>query len=307
MSGVEELQRGVTRRSPRERVWQDLSVTHPRLAAQWHPTRNGSVTADMVDRWCDDIVWWSHLSPDGSAHEWAAAVSARARGAGCPKCNGRVRFPLTVTHPDVAAEWHPVRNGSVTPDSVSHGSARRAWWQHVAPDGVVHEWADTVANRSRGRGCPACAEIRAGSRTVAEAKPRLVTEWHPTRNGGVTPEVTPVTSDDVVWWRHVTVNGDVHEWEAPVRARARNGGRGCPLCRRSDVSWTVTHPDVAAEWHPTRNEGLQPGSVTRGAAWPVWWQHVTPEGDVHEWQAYVFGRVKGSGCPECARGRRRHR
>jgi hypothetical protein len=64
---------------------------------------------------------------------------------------------LLTACPDLAAEWHPTRNGALSPAEVSAGSGRKVWWRCQAG----HEWAATVANRTgRGSGCPFCSGRR---------------------------------------------------------------------------------------------------------------------------------------------------
>src|SRR5260221_8233152 len=60
-------------------------------------------------------------------------------------------------------------------------------------------------------------------------------------------------------------------------------------------------PAVAKEWHPTKNKelectGVDPETITRRSNFKVWWicSHCK-----HEWQAFVFNRTKGQGCPKC--------
>ena len=64
------------------------------------------------------------------------------------------------------------------------------------------------------------------------------------------------------------------------------------------------HPDIAAEWHPTKNEGLTATDVTRGSGREVWWFR-EPCG--HEWVAPVHRRTNmKTGCPYCtSTGRKR--
>jgi hypothetical protein len=50
---------------------------------------------------------------------------------------------LAEVYPEVAATWHPERNGTLTPDQVSSGNSRRVWWQ--CPAG--HEWEEVVSGR----------------------------------------------------------------------------------------------------------------------------------------------------------------
>jgi hypothetical protein len=62
---------------------------------------------------------------------------------------------LAAVHPDVAAEWHPTKNGKVTPNDRSRASGKSAWWQ--CPKNVQHEWEAMIRNRTLQRtGCPEC-------------------------------------------------------------------------------------------------------------------------------------------------------
>jgi len=62
---------------------------------------------------------------------------------------------LATQNPDIAAEWHPTKNGDLTPDQVVAGSAKRVWWK--CPQGLDHEWPATLVNRTdKDRGCPYC-------------------------------------------------------------------------------------------------------------------------------------------------------
>ena len=57
-----------------------------------------------------------------------------------------------------------------------------------------------------------------------------------------------------------------------------------------------TNPDLAKEWHPTRNAPLSPKDVTQGSGKEVWW--VCGKG--HEWETTVNNRNRGKGCPYCS-------
>ena len=68
-----------------------------------------------------------------------------------------MRNPLSETHPELAGTWDPERNAPLTPDGVSAGSNRRAWW--ICP-ACGHAWRAAVCDRTRAdgpTGCPACA------------------------------------------------------------------------------------------------------------------------------------------------------
>ena len=67
----------------------DLQTVNPELAAQWHPTKNGKLTAAQVTAGSHKKVWWLYQydNPKTRKHfdfEWQAAVNNRSKGKGCP-------------------------------------------------------------------------------------------------------------------------------------------------------------------------------------------------------------------------------
>lgn len=57
-----------------------------------------------------------------------------------------------------------------------------------------------------------------------------------------------------------------------------------------------TFPELADQWHPTKNGALCPESVTAYSNKKVWW--LCERG--HDYQAAISDRAKGKGCPYCA-------
>lgn len=64
------------------RYIENLTITHPNLAKEWHPTKNGDLLPTMVSKGQKRNVWW--LGKCG--HEWKAIITSRICGAGCPYC-----------------------------------------------------------------------------------------------------------------------------------------------------------------------------------------------------------------------------
>jgi hypothetical protein len=124
-----------------------------RLIKEWHPTRNGD--KQFTDITVSSCVWWVC----GEGHEWESLVSNRIKGSNCVYCcNQRVLAgfnDLATTHPVIAAQWHPTRNGDVTPGHVSFGTHKKVWW--VCDVDNSHEWEADISNRaSKLSGCPLC-------------------------------------------------------------------------------------------------------------------------------------------------------
>src|SRR5215470_11909535 len=102
----------------------------------------------------------------------------------------RSKDPLSVTHPQLAAEWHPTRNGNLTPGQVRASSRMKVWWKcSRAPD---HEWQASLSSRADRRGmarCPYCLNQKVcSSNCLAATHPELAKEWHPSKNGELTPK-----------------------------------------------------------------------------------------------------------------------
>jgi len=122
------------------------------------------------------------------------------------------------------------------------------------------------------------------------------------KNGELKPSDVMPGSSRRVWWRCKT--NPVHEWEATVTVRTQKKSRApCPHCSgyyvSSANSLQAKRPDIAKEWHPTKNAPLTPDQVKKASGKRVWWQcSVNP---AHEWPAIIKNRtILGSGCPICA-------
>ena len=294
----------------------NIAVTFPRIAAEWHPTRNRPLLLAEITPSMNKYVWWRCSE---KKHAYSQPVNNRTtKKTGCPFCSGRYASPghnLGSSFRSVAADWHPTKNKSLrkadvyptwhrhedlpaTPLDITPGSNRTIWWR-CRKDPIHPAWEDTVCHRTVGGGCPYCAGKRASLKYNLEAvAPELARELHPTLNGSlVARDLLPV-SGKVVWWQCKT-NGS-HEWRASVANRFN--GSGCPYCsgRRAsaDYNLTVTHPHIAAEWHPTENGSLKPDGVRAGSNRKAWW--LCKRNQHHHWQAVVASRaLKKSSCPHC--------
>jgi len=245
-------------------------------------------------------VWWQCARDP--THEWRAVISNRASGTTCPMCSGRVATPATslrALHPEVAERWHPKKNGKLTPDQVKLNAKKKFWWR-CAKD-PEHEWQAVPKGMGR---CPICVGKKViFSSSVAGDAPDVAKEWHPTRNGDKQPQDFYRYSLVRVWWR--CARDPTHEWENTIAARVKKG-IGCPYCGGRAAgptsSLAALYPEVAKQWHPTKNAPLTPDQVVPGTTASAWWR--CPLG--HEWQARICERTSnGRGCRFCSLARHR--
>ncbi|HIN06663.1 MAG TPA: hypothetical protein EYM65_10590 [Dehalococcoidia bacterium] len=66
---------------------------------------------------------------------------------------------------------------------------------------------------------------------------------------------------------------------------------------RTKTTLSRSHPELAAQWHPTKNVELTPDQVVAGSNKKAWW--ICTEGPDHEWEASIGHRTAGRGCPFC--------
>jgi hypothetical protein len=132
-----------------------------------------------------------------------------------------------VLKPELARQWHPTKNGSLGPKDVTPGSRRKVWW--LCEKG--HWWIARVCDRTRGMKCTFCRELgKQGEQRMADVKPDLLKEWHPSRNSDLRAREVSSQHKDKVWW----ICSQGHEWAATVRSRLT--GKACPVCAQFDPS-----------------------------------------------------------------------
>ena len=298
-------------------VTNSLAALRPDLAREWHPTRNGRRTpGDVVATSSKTRVWWK--CPRGPDHAWHVAPFWRVRfGFGCPFCAGQqpsVTSSLATRYPDVAAQWHPTRNGELTPHDISPAAKRIIWWRCSRG----HAWQESPRARTTpsSSACPRCVPkprrsgqgrptLRGQPVRLLASYPHLVAQWDPTRNGGLKPTDFTAGSSKPIWWR--CTQGPDHTWQAAPRDRTK--GIGCPFCAGVRVSAgnslaAIASPHVVAQWHPTRNRKVTPSMVGAGSNKKYWWR--CDKG--HVWKTAARNRaLYGTGCPRCVKRGGAHR
>ena len=128
---------------------------------------------------------------------------------------------------------------------------------------------------------------------LATVNPILSSEWHPTKNGELTPDKVFPKSNTRVWWIYPCG----HEGEACIFTR--NNGSGCFICNTSPISYSKSlvckNSNLSKEWHPYENGSLDPSNISAYSLKKVWWICKNN----HMWSQSVKKRMLGEGCPYC--------
>lgn len=271
----------------------DLLFLRPEIADEWNYQKNDKRPEEFTES-SGNSVWW--ICDQG--HEWEARISNRTKSnkpTGCPYCSNQKVLAgvndLLTLFPQVAEEWHPVKN-SLKSDKVFARTNKQVWWLGKCG----HEWNMRISDRTlSNNGCPYCSgkRILKGFNDLGTLKPSLLLEWDYEKNK-IDPQQISAGRKEKVWWK--CTKG--HSWDAFINERTN--GHGCPLCsgRRfvSGVNDLATRfPHLIIEWDFERNKFL-PSSLSANSFEKVWWKCSVG----HSWQTQINYRTHGgTKCPTC--------
>ena len=256
----------------------DLATVEPEIASEadgWDPKKVKSGSTRKLSWKCK------------KGHKWDALVYSRTgtTRTGCPYCWGRLvtegETDLATKFPEIAAEAH-----GWDPRKVSSGSRSKA--EFKCSKG--HVYKTQISSRTRGRGCPVCANklIVPGINDLATTHPEVALEangWDPTK--------VVAGNNRYFEWRCSLG----HEWTATLNHRTGRN-QGCPFCSGARITvgkndFKTLHPELADEADGWDTQDFSPGSNKR-LAWKCKFGH--------KWNATIAARTGklSTGCPVCS-------
>lgn len=214
---------------------------------------------------------------------------------------------IAYLYPELAKEFHPTMNGTLTAEDINKRSARKVWWQCSV---CGHDWSAAVGSRADGHGCPACS-----GRVLVQGKNDLETWCKQTGNEHILAEwdyeANPISPSETT-----KKNPYIASWKCSkcgesyrTRVYGRTNGEGCPVCAGKKVksgvndfkTWCIQNgkETILVEWDPTNELMLEEVSHGSGKRF-LWICSVCG----HHWSAKLDNRKKGRGCPECGMAKR---
>lgn len=341
-----------------------LAEEHPEIAREWHPTKNQPKTASDYTSASGELIWWKCPT---CGYEWPATIYNRVfNKSGCPLCAGSIIVSgvndLQTKNPDMAAEWHPIKNLPLKPNEIASYSDENVWW--VCKFG--HEYRCRVSDRQKGVGCSECSKRfqtslpeRIVEYYVRKAFPACKSNYKPSCLNGAEIDIFIPELSIGIEYDGQRFHQNIIRDEIKDKMCHKNGiqlirirEKKCPLYTRSDPTFIINdqsnrcfsevirsvleaigvvgvavniehdkqliieeywdtaiggsiaelYPELAKEWHPTKNGELSPEAVSKGSSKKVWWK-CSKCG--HEWPTRISKRVAGSGCERCANIQRR--
>ncbi len=319
-----------------------LSETNPELLAFWDYERNHTEgwSPNKLQAGSGKHTHWKHwhetVLPTGEEwagwHEWTRSVQNQKKYKSCPVCEGQTILKgfndIFTRFPHLEEEWDVELNNEagIDPYVIKPGNkAHHAHWKHWHETTLLngkkwagwHKWEMSPNSRTHAttpQSCPICGKTKLlkGYNDLATTHPHLLKEWDYKNNPDVKPEEIFAGTHSYVNWQCT----EGHTWKAKTYARAYIGS-GCPKCKgrisipgKTDLA--TLYPEIAKQWHPTKNGKLIPSEFLVSSGMIVWWAHELPDGSLHEWESPVSYRTSnkkktkvdgtvydGDGCPVC--------
>lgn len=197
---------------------------------------------------------------------------------------------LQTVNPELAKLWHPTKNGNLKPTDVTICPGQKIWLLLPYDDIKTgkhfdFEWKTLISSRNiNNYRCPYLSgqAIWPGFNDLETTNPELAKQWHPTKNGDLKPADVTAGSGKRVWWLlpYDDIKTGKHfdfEWQAVICNRNKNTG-GCPYLSGKMIyqgfnDLQTTNPELAKQWHPTKNGDLKPTNVMANSNKIVWWMY----------------------------------
>lgn len=280
----------------------DLKTKFPHIAKEWHPNKNGNLLPEQVASGTRKKVWW--ICPLG--HEYQATIGHRTaqNGTGCPICySGRqtsfaeqaVFFYVNQLYPDAISRYKSDFLGKFELD-VYIPSIKYA----IEYDGEAWHKQNKIEREKRKY--QICKEHGI---TLIRMREQM-------------PESGEDVADRIVGMKNLYEHKNL-EFALRQVLMLLNLYKPIPddlinlkrdrfkilEYKKSEISNSLVsvRPDIAMEWHPTKNGNLQPSMFSCGSDHKVWW--VCPK-CAYEYQSTINHRTSKkipTGCPICGKER----
>jgi len=125
------------------------------------------------------------------------------------------------------------------------GSSNNLQWKCLKEE-CGEEFGMCWSNIFQGQNCGYCSGHKVGlSNCLATKNQELASEWHPTKNGNLTPYDVTCGSGEYVWWKCKKCG---HEWPATISSRNGKYKTGCPECNKSKGEKRIDEVLINNNW-----------------------------------------------------------
>ena len=273
--------------------YNDLLTVNPELAKEWNYEKNGDLAPEKIVAGSGKRVWWKC----DKGHEWQALISSRNKNHKCPECLSGLRTSL----PEQAIYYYVSK---VFNDAINT----------YKPEGFNGKEIDIyIPSINLGIEYDGIAWHKKSERDLEKNKLARQNKIDLIR---IREKGCPILGDEVHCIETDKYDFNLLFIEQPIKLLLEyiEEKYGVPCHCDIDVirdydtifeslnlsskenSIEITHPALMKEWDYERNGSSLPNMFVAGSEKKVWW--ICQKN--HHYQASVYSRSKGSGCPYCA-------
>jgi len=298
----------------------DLATTHPQLIKEWNWEKNNKlgIYPTNITRGSGKKAWW--ICPNG--HEYLATVLHRTQGTGCPVCNkGRqtsfaeqaIFYYLQKYYSDTQNKVQNIYGTRLEFDiyipSIRTAIEYDGGYWHEKEKSILHE--QKKYNLCKKEGITLIRIREPFDKKINESNYLWISRSVPNNTfnadyliqadkTGRNKDLDKVLNTLFVILRQIEMwFHPFKEWkDIDINIERDKEYIYTKLYDNYSESLQVVNPELAKEWHPTKNNDLTPNRVSYNTRMKVWW--LCPKCG-YEWKtSIVLRNNNGSGCPKCA-------
>ena len=268
----------------------DFATIHPELLSEWNYDKNTFVPNELLPS-SGKKAWWKCEK----GHEWETSLNNRHNGTGCPICAKEANSSF----PETAIAFYLSK-------CITVESRKKIYKKEVdiyipslslgiEYDGQFYHNNDKVQKRDEEK-TSLLTKKGISLVRVKESSYNLYDEKNKTLYFEFDNQYKFINK--VVIWliNHInnTFNTNLQLDVNIERDRLEILSYYKTLKHKNSLA--TKHPLLANEWNYSKNRGLLPENFDFKSRHKVWWKCIKD----HEWEASVYSRVAGNGCPYCA-------
>jgi len=260
----------------------DLSTVNPALANEWNYEKNDGLTPAEVTPNSHKKVWWKC----SKGHEWQATIANRNKGIGCPICTSERK----TSFPEYILVYYLKKYGlEVVHSYKEYGYELDIYIpsQKIAIEYDGYLWHKNKAQKDIEKNIKCKMDgiklyrIREGLQSLNDSSIDFVVQ----KGQKDLPQILEAILTEIVGTK---VDIDLERDSISIENLREY--------TEKEQSISVSNPEIAKEWNYEKNGNLKPEHFAANSNKRVWWK--CSKG--HEWQAAIFTRNKGHGCPYCS-------
>lgn len=263
----------------------DLRTRNPELATEWNYKKNGSLTPEEIIAGSSKVVWWKCKN----GHEWKTSVVSRNKGHFCPFCDAHKHTSLA----EKAFVYYLKQNGVNVKENWKIGRRELDIFLPAINVAIEYDGQHFHTNLEKDKAKNDYCK-KNNIHLIRIREPKL-----PNIRGCTCIKIRKLTSNLSYLVQPINELLSLLNIQPKSKVDPDKDLQKIyslfQLGERKD-SIAKTHPELTEEWDYEKNES-SPEEISQGQHYKAWW---ICRNCGFSWEAQVYSRCAGSGCPNCA-------